>query len=308
MRPEVELRELEVFMALAGELHFGRTAERLGLTRSRVSQVVASLEARVGAKLFDRTSRRVQLTPRGEELLRRVAPAYGAIERAYGELRELVSLVKGTLSLGIYARGGGGPYLMETIKTFEGRHPQCQVRVTETGLAPEQFDLLRRGQLDLLVMRMPVNDPDLVTGPMLTTEDRVVIVAADHPLAGRASVSVEDLAGYTTTDVAGAPRELMDVFSPPHTPSGRPIRRAYIRSIQEAAMRAATGELVHPTVASFLEYYPHPGLVAVPVRDLPPSTTAVLWRCGNLNARVRAFVQVTTEVLQSHAPRPHPGD
>lgn len=111
MRPEAELRELEVFMALAGELHFGRTAERLGLTHARLSQVVASLEARMGTKLFDRTSRHVQLTPRGEQLLRQVTPTYGAIERAYAELRELVSLVKGTLSLGIYAGGGGGPYL-----------------------------------------------------------------------------------------------------------------------------------------------------------------------------------------------------
>jgi DNA-binding transcriptional LysR family regulator len=180
---------------LAGELHFGRTAERLGLTHARVSQVVASLEARTGTKLFDRTSRHVQLAPRGEELLHQVTPTYGAIERAYAELRELVSIVKGTLSLGIYAGAGGGPYLMETIKTFGLRHPQCRVQVTETGLAPEQFEWLRRGQLDLLIMRMPVNNPDLVIGPVLTTEDRVVLVAADHPLAGRTTVCIEDLGG-----------------------------------------------------------------------------------------------------------------
>ena len=57
-------------------------------------------------------------------------------------------------------------------------------------------------------------------------------------------------------------------------------------------MRAATGELVHPTVASFLDYHPHPGLVILPVRDLPPSTTAMLWRRGTDSAKVRAFAQV----------------
>jgi hypothetical protein len=82
--------------------------------------------------------------------------------------------------------------------------------------------------------------------------------------------------------MAGAPRELMDVFSPARTPSGRPIRGAYIRSLQEAAMRAATGELVHPTVASFLDYYPHPGLVVLPVAR-PPA----FHRCNALAARDR---------------------
>ena len=307
MSSEVEFRELEVFVALAEELHFGRTAERLGLTHSRISQVIAKLEARLGARLFDRTSRRVQLTQKGEEFLRRVAPAYEQIQRSYIEIRESVSVVGGTLSLGIYASGGAGPHLSEMIKTFEKRHPQCAVRVIETGLAPEQFDLLRRGQLDLLVMRLPLSDPDLEIGPVLTCEERVVVVRADHTLADRSSVCVEDLAGYTTTDVAGAPRELMDAFSPPCTPSGRPIHRVYVRSIQEAGMRAATGELVHPTVASFLERYPQPGLVAVPVSDLPPATTALVWRRENGSTKVQAFVQATAEVLQPHVTQQQSG-
>ena len=72
----VELREIRVFLTLAEELHFGRTAERLGITHSRVSQTIQTLEARVGAKLFDRTSRRVALTRLGEQLRAALSPVY----------------------------------------------------------------------------------------------------------------------------------------------------------------------------------------------------------------------------------------
>ena len=59
----VELRELEIFLVLAEELHFGRTAERLYLTQPRISQTIRALEERIGGKLFERTSWRVGLTP-----------------------------------------------------------------------------------------------------------------------------------------------------------------------------------------------------------------------------------------------------
>jgi DNA-binding transcriptional LysR family regulator len=207
--------------------------------------------------------------------------------------------VAGTLRLGIYAYLAGGPHLMEIIKTFETHHPNCKVQVTETGLKPDQFDRLRHEQLDVIAMGMPLNHPDLTIGPTLSSEPRVLAVAADHPLAAHPSVSVEDFADYTTTDVTSAPREIMDAFSPPQTPSGRPIRRAGLNTIPEAAVRAATGELIHPTVPSFFTAYPHRGLVAVPIHDLPPTTTALVWARGNRSVKVHAFARTAADVARS---------
>lgn len=76
----VERLEIEVFLALAEELHFGRTAERLGVSQSRVSQIVKGIERRIGAPLFDRTSRRVALTPLGRQL-RTDLELHGGLER-----------------------------------------------------------------------------------------------------------------------------------------------------------------------------------------------------------------------------------
>jgi DNA-binding transcriptional LysR family regulator len=296
MRSSLELREIRVFLTLAEELHFRRAGERLGITHARVSQTIQTLEARIGTRLFDRTSRQVRVTPIGERLQRGIASGYDELRRGWEDTQLLATGVAGTLRLGTYAYVATGPQLMEAIRVFETRHPDCKVQVTETGLDPAQFDRLRRGQLDLIAMRMPLNDPDLTIGPVLTHEPRVLVVATDHPLAAHASVSVEDLADYTTTDVAGAPREIMDAFSPPRNPSGRPILRATLNSIPEAAIRAATGELVHPTVASFLTSYQHPGLIAVPIRDLPPATTALVWARAHDSIKIQAFTRAARGV------------
>lgn len=80
--PDVELRELRVFLVLAEELHFGRTADRLGLTTSRVSQTVRALERKLGGRqLFRRTSRVVELTEAGSALYAELRPAVNGLER-----------------------------------------------------------------------------------------------------------------------------------------------------------------------------------------------------------------------------------
>lgn len=79
---DVELRELRIFLVLADELHFGRTAERLSISQPAVSEAVRVLESRLGVKVFDRTSRRVRLTSAGEALKRSLVPALAAVDQA----------------------------------------------------------------------------------------------------------------------------------------------------------------------------------------------------------------------------------
>ena len=84
---DIELRELRLFLTLADELHFGRTAQRLGLTTSRASQTLSALERKLGGRrLFERTSRVVTLTAAGaalrEELEPTLAGLDGALDRA----------------------------------------------------------------------------------------------------------------------------------------------------------------------------------------------------------------------------------
>lgn len=298
MWSSIELRDIRTFLTLAEELHYGRTAKVLGLTPSRVSQTIRTLEQRVGGKLFDRTSRRVRLTPLGEQLRQGAAPAYEQLRRAYVEVQEAATGIAGALRVGMYARSNGGPRLADIIRSFHDRYPACRVQLIETNLERDQLDWLRHDDADLLVMRLPFEDPDVIVGPILSSEERVVIVARDHPLATKDAIRYEDLGPYVIPD-GGLPRETMDAFIPPRTPSGRRLRRVLVHSLGEAVMRVATGELVHPTVRSFLGYYPHPDITEIPIIDMPASETALIWLRANQTAKVEAFAQVAAELLRS---------
>jgi hypothetical protein len=83
-------------------------------------------------------------------------------------------------------------------------------------------------------MRLPVSDPAVTIGPVLSRERRIVAVSSSHPLAGRDPAFVEDLADYLVSDIQTLPREMMDSFIPPSAASGRPIRRIMVRTIAES--------------------------------------------------------------------------
>jgi DNA-binding transcriptional LysR family regulator len=298
MWPAVELREIRAFLTLAEELHFGRSAERLRLSPSRVSQTIRRFEAHVGGRLFERTSRRVRLTPLGEQLQEAIGPAYEHMQRAYNDTRELATGVAGTVRLAIFLPADGGPQLLRIIKTFETRHPACRVHVTETNQAREQVDWLRRGDADVMAMRLPVTRPDVVIGPILFREQHLLAVSDDHALAARESVCLDDLSDYLVSDVPSITPGLMSTVIPRRSPAGRPFRRAEVHSIPEAMMRAAAGEIVHATVPSLLDFYHHSGVRRIPIRDLPPSEVALVWLKANQSVTIRAFARAATDVLQ----------
>jgi len=262
-----------------------------------VSQTIRVLETRVGGKLFDRTSRRVRLTPLGERLRDDVAPAYEQLHRAYADAHEIATGVAGTLRLGMYTPVLGGPHLLDIVKIFQTRHPDCRVRLIETGLTREQLEWLHHDEADLLAMRLPFDHPDIAIGPTLSREDRVVLVAEDNPLAETESISYEDLADYTMPDGNTVPREMMDSLIPPHTPSGRRIKRVFAHTPTEVLMPVAAGEIVHPTISSVLDHFPNPGVTAIPIRDLPPSETALVWLKGNRSVKIEAFARAAADVV-----------
>ena len=122
---DVELRELRIFLVLGEELHFGRTAERLGISQPGVSEAVRVLESRLGVKVFDRTSRRVRLTPAGEGLKRRLVPALAALDQALIETSELSHAVRGLLRIG-FVLTTEGPALSRPSRRFKPAIPPAK--------------------------------------------------------------------------------------------------------------------------------------------------------------------------------------
>jgi DNA-binding transcriptional LysR family regulator len=296
---EIELRELRLFLVLAEELHFGRTADRLGLTTSRVSQTLRALERKLGGRrLFDRTSRVVTLTHAGgilrNELRTAVAGLDNTLERA-----QVRGAGPGLVRVGVLNAASGSAVLNEAIMRFEAAYDGAAVRLATTPF-DDRLGPLRRREVQLSVTRLPLAEPDVVIGPLLSEGDaRVVMVATDHSLAGRREISVEDFADYPMRRPDDVPEELAEASCPSRTPSGRRIVHSDIEitDISELLLLIAQGRLVHPTVAPFAEHFRHPGIAIVPVCDLPASSSALAWLRGHEDPARDAFVAVVEEVV-----------
>jgi DNA-binding transcriptional LysR family regulator len=294
---EVELREIEIFLVLADELHFGRTAERLFLSSSRISQTVRAMETRVGGQLFERTSRQVRLTALGAQLRDRLAPPYKELHDAFAAVRELATGVTGELRISMLTFAAGGPSFANIVREFEAANPGCRVVVYEA-FPGEALNRLRRGELDLVAHWLPLTQPDLTVGPILAREDRALAVRTGHPLAERGWATPEDLADYAVVDAAGIlPDETLEHLYPRRTPTGRAIPRRHREGrMAEVLSLVARGEVVHPTAASLALYYSHPDITLIPLRDSPALESALVWVTDQQNAAVRAFAEAAAKI------------
>jgi DNA-binding transcriptional LysR family regulator len=305
MSTPADLHEVRVFLALADELHFGRAAQRLMLTPSRVSQVISKLERSLGGRLFERTSRSVRLTPFGERFLASVRPAYQELEAALNGGRELVADTGGSLRVG-FTSTVDGPALSRLTEAFQARHPGCRLSMHEVPVC-DPYAPLRRDEVDVVANWMIIRDADLVAGPVIAYYDRVLAVSPRHRLAGRACVSLEDLGEETIADPPPSfPAALTDELFPSRTPSGRLIRRVRVpRSPYEIMARVASGEIVQLTMAH-LTFLQREDLVLVPVRDLAPMPLGLISARNRASAAVGALAEVARSLPPFRAALPEP--
>jgi DNA-binding transcriptional LysR family regulator len=294
----MDTAEIEVFLVLAEELHFGRTAERLHLTQSQVSRLVARLERRSGGALFERTTRRVRLTPLGEQVRSGLRPGYTQITEALEAARAASQGVTSDLRIGCTVTVGG-PALSRLTEEFCARYPGCEVTLHELEWR-DPYAELRRNEVDVIVNWLAVDEPDMTAGPVIDYRERVLAVGHGHRLAGRESVSAEDLGDEEAHDLPpNFPAALGDAIIPPFTPSGRPIRRMQpIHSMEDVITLVARGRIVHPTMAG-ISLFHRPDIALVPIRDLPPMPLGLIWCTAHENARIRALAAVAAALIDA---------
>ncbi len=288
------MEEIAAFLTLADELHFGRTAERLHVSTARVSQVIKALERRVGAPLFERTSRRVTLTPLGRQLEADLRPAYRALREGLDRAVAAGRGVEGVLRAG-FVNAAAGRLVALVSEEFRTRHPGSAVAIHEAQVG-DCLAALRNGEIDVLAATLPIHDPALVTGAILLREPHVLAVSAGHPFARRPYVSLEDLA---RGEVLRAPCAGLDRWErvPERTPGGRDIERGPLTAtFQEMLTLIGAGQGVYPVGEHVTRYYVRPDVAYVPLRDAPPLEWGLIWRSSAETARVRAFDRVAREV------------
>lgn len=182
----MELRHLRYFAVLADELHFGRAAERLAISQPPLSVAIRQLEDAVGAKLFERNSKQVRLTPAGLALQASARKLLRQAEEAALEAREVAAGSAGRLRIGFVGamlyRG-----MPQALRAFQAAHPAVRISLAELNSAEQVTDLLH-DRLDLGFMhtaRLPAE----LQARLLVREPFVACLPADHALARRRRVA-----------------------------------------------------------------------------------------------------------------------
>ncbi|MEU6237834.1 LysR family transcriptional regulator [Kitasatospora sp. NPDC047058] len=290
----MELRDIEIFLVLAEELHFGRTAERLRVSQARVSQAIRKQERRIGAALFERTSRSVRLTGVGRQLRGDLQPVYAGLHESLERARLAARGVTGRLRVGMM------PFNLVDLhfywREFRSRHPQWELEVRQM-VYPDPFGRLREGDLDVLVVWLPVEEPDLTVGPVLLTDPRILAVAEGHELALRSSVRLEMFADFRHPMPPDIPDYWEDQYMPFHTPRGRTIERGgQVTNAEELINQVGMGEIIHGFPSHVTRHWGMPNIRWIPVPDLATLSYALVWRTEDENEPVRALADLVREL------------
>jgi DNA-binding transcriptional LysR family regulator len=295
----MNLEELEAFLAVADELHFARAAARMRLSPSRVSRLLAALERRVGGRLLDRTSRRVELTDLGRRLYASLGPAHAALVAAVDDARResATAASTGLLRIGYHSFTAEGTFA-RLAAIFATRHPQCMLSMVEVPV-DDPYAPVQRGEVDMLVTWRPVETPaDLVVGARVEREPRQLAVGVNHPLANRRAISIEELPDWPVGHMMGRVHPWMHkALLPPVTPSGRPVRLAETpaNSMQDMIHQVSTGRtaiLTMPGMNRLLGDHP---ITVIPVTDVPPLDRVLMWRAAADGPFIRRFAALAEQ-------------
>lgn len=271
------VRQLRLLLVLAEELHFGRAARRLHLSRPALSRG-RRLEEQWGVPLLECSTRRVRLTAAGEALLPRVREAVAEQERA-GAMGVPPARTKlrawGRVVLGCYVTAL--PVVRALVERVRERRPGLKVALHEVDLV-EQFGALLGGEVDAVLCYGPV--PPGVQSLRLAAEPVVACLADGHPLAGRPSVTLADLAEVPVVGLSPeVPEGWRGFWAADPRPGGAPVSCTghTARSFEGSLAAVARGDGLRLVSGACRELFPRPGVRYVDVADAPPCAALLAW-------------------------------
>ena len=194
----MELRQLEYFVAIAEECHFTRAAQRMRVAQSGLSASIQSLERELGAALFLRSTRQVELTEAGRALLAEARRTLTSAAAAKDAVAAVQGLLRGRLAVGTL-QCICSVDLPAVLARFKAAHPGVDIRL-QHGESGELIDQIRNGRLDIAFTSRPIRCPDGVTMTPLASLPLALACGPAHPFSDRSSVGLGELAGASFVD------------------------------------------------------------------------------------------------------------
>lgn len=294
----LELRPLRSFLVVAEELHFSRAAKQLHVSQSALSQQIRALEDNLGAVLFSRTSRMVELTAAGQALLDAAPRVLFEADRAMERVRQAADGTAGVLVIGSVgtALTSIAPQIM---RAMQRDFPDLRLEVTQLDTAA-QLIALADSRLDVALVREASRHPALRI-EQLVSEPLMVVLPADHPLADQEQIRPEQLAHepFVLWPRQLGPEffDIITSYCREHGFSPRIIAEGADIETQLGLVASGMGVSLQPA------YYANLRMVGVSFRPLldsaPRVSLQVAWRQGNQSAAVRRFVDAARIVARA---------
>ena len=277
--PDLDMRKLRYFVAVAEELNFGRAAECLHIAQPVLSRQIRSLESELGVQLLDRDSRGTQLTAAGTQLLedaRFLLAESNALQQRLSRVAEPMV----TVTVGVM------PGLLATAAAaaFEADDPSRRAVVVQLGWA-EQVDVVHRGEVDVVYAREPIDHHGLGTAPLLEEPRDVVLSAADPLAKTKRPVRLADLASRRLLQDPATVPEWYAIATPEHR---RPGQMAHTVEEKLELVAAQAGFVILPR--STTAFYRRPDVRILPIQDIGPSQVTLIWNSASDNPARDAFV------------------
>ncbi|MEV6254479.1 LysR substrate-binding domain-containing protein [Nocardia sp. NPDC051929] len=270
----MELQQMRYVIAVAETNSFTRAAERCLVVQSALSHQIARLERELGARLFERTSRRVRLTPAGAAFLPAARQCLDAAERAAAEVAAAVGEVRGRLAVGLIPTVAAVD-IPEALRDFRRRHPHVRISL-RVGASEELVEKVEQGAIDVAFLGLPTTArPRGVVAHELARDRHVAVVALDHPLAGERSIDLRTLSAEVFVDLpAGTAGRLQSDQA--FTAAGLDRDVAF-----EVTSADYIARLVRPGLAIAMlpsTYVPQlEGVTTIEVTDAPARVEYVIW-------------------------------
>jgi LysR family hydrogen peroxide-inducible transcriptional activator len=186
----LSLRDLRALTALAQHRHFGRAAQEMGISQPSLSAAIQKVELCLKTKVFERTSRRCDLTAKGAAIVEQAHIALGELARLASLSTKQRNRLEGRFRLGIIPTVA--PYYLPHIfGAVLEKFPSLELILREE-ISDTLIERLRAGEIDAALLSLPLHEADLLEFPILQ-EELALAVPLSHPLAARSEVSVSDL-------------------------------------------------------------------------------------------------------------------
>lgn len=274
---DLSSRKLRYFIAVAEELNFGRAAKRLYIAQQSLSAQIRQLEDEIGVQLLRRTTRKVELTAPGEAFLKAAKTALAILDQAVEDARQAARGQVGTIKVGFIIAAAlelTGPILAE----FRARFPAVKFEMREFDFSDTSAGLVD-GWADIAIIRPPISAAG-IEYETLFTEPRVIALAAAHPLAGRATVSLDDVLRLEQPFAVGmTPDTVWQEFWTLADHRGDSARPHLIHTHTQTEENeiVAAGAACAITAGSIRRYTPHTGIRYVAIPEITGSEVAIAW-------------------------------